>query len=72
MYNVGATVQINEEGHDKYGRDFMNPPNKLGVVIERPSFMDVSLTLDPDWTWVRWVTGVENSYEVGTLDVVEG
>lgn len=72
MYTPGTKVKINEEGHDQYGKDFMNPADTIGVVIERPSFLPEWRKLDPQWTWVIWEGGVENSYQAGTLEIVEG
>lgn len=71
MYTPGMKVKINKEGHDKYGKSFMNPVGKLGVVIERPSFLRATDELNKEWSWVRWQDGVENSYEAGMLDVLE-
>lgn len=72
MYKQGDSVKINEEGHSLYGSSFMNPRGKIGKVVDRPTFLPLDREVDPEWTWVLWEDGIENSYQEGTLDIVEG
>lgn len=65
MYITGQRVRINELGHKLYGTEITNPEGVLGTVLEGDKFSD-------GWFDVDWDNGEFNSYEAGTLDVVDG
>lgn len=65
MYITGQRVKINEAGFIAYDECDANPKDVVGTVLGEDEYMD-------GWYVVAWDNGEENTYEVDTLDVVEG
>lgn len=62
---AGTIVRINSKGHEIYGEDLSNPKGILGTVWEGDE------RLRRGWCDVTWDNGHTNSYEEGTLDIVQ-
>lgn len=64
MYNVGQRVKMNDTGFVAYGVNDSNPRGVLGTVTGPDEY-------DEEFTNVDWDNGFINSYENGTLDIIE-